>query len=67
MKRFRLYYFSSKSLSFVEARWFRTKLTTISMIVGMVLVGLSFETNQFFDDFLGLGLQKNQEIGRAHV
>lgn len=62
MKRFRLYYFSSKSLNFVEARWFKTKLTTISMICGMVLLGVSFEANQFFDDFLGLGLQKNQVL-----
>ncbi len=62
MKRFKLYYFSSRSLSFVEARWFKTKLTTLSVICGMVLLGVSFEANQFFDDFLGLGIQKNQVL-----
>jgi murein DD-endopeptidase MepM/ murein hydrolase activator NlpD len=32
------------------------------MLCGMVLLGVSFEANQFFDDFLGLGLQKNQVL-----
>ncbi|MCX6135520.1 MAG: M23 family metallopeptidase [Ignavibacteriales bacterium] len=62
MKRFRLYYFSSKSLSFIEARWFKTKVTTISMILGMLVLGAGFVTNQMFDDVLGLGLQRNQVL-----
>jgi murein DD-endopeptidase MepM/ murein hydrolase activator NlpD len=32
------------------------------MICGMVLLGVSFEANQFFDDFLGMGIQKNQVL-----
>ena len=62
MKRFKLYYFSSKSLSFVEARWFKTKVTTISMILGMVMLVGGFVTNQVLDDFLGLGLQRNHVL-----
>ena len=62
MKRFKLYYFSSKSLSFVEARWFKTKVTAISMILGMVMLGGGFVTNQVLDDFLGLGLQRSHVL-----
>ena len=62
MRRFKLYYFSSKSLSFVEARWFKTKITTISAFAGMALLGVGFVTNQAFDDYLGLGLQRNHVL-----
>ena len=62
MRRFRLYYFSSKSLSFIEARWFKTKITTISMVLGMIMLAGGFVTNQMFDDYLGLGLQRNQVL-----
>jgi murein DD-endopeptidase MepM/ murein hydrolase activator NlpD len=67
MKRFRLYYFSSKSLSFIEARWFKTKVTTISMILGMVLLAGGFVTNQMLDDVLGLGLERNQVLMAENV
>jgi murein DD-endopeptidase MepM/ murein hydrolase activator NlpD len=62
MRRFKLYYFSSKSLSFIEARWFKTKITTISAIAGMAMLASGFVANQAFDDFLGLGLQRNQVL-----
>ncbi len=62
MSRFKLYYFSSKSLRFVEARWFKTKITAVSMVVGMMLLVAGFVTNQAFDDVLGLGLQRNQVL-----
>jgi murein DD-endopeptidase MepM/ murein hydrolase activator NlpD len=62
MRRFKLYYFSSKSLSFVEARWFKTKITTISAFAGMALLAVGFVTNQAFDDYLGLGLQRNHVL-----
>jgi murein DD-endopeptidase MepM/ murein hydrolase activator NlpD len=62
MRRFKLYYFSSKSLSFIEARWFKTKITTISMVLGMLMLGAGFVTNQMFDDYLGLGLQRNHVL-----
>lgn len=62
MRRFKLYFFSSKSLTFVEARWFKTKAIVLSMICGMVMLVVGFETNQAFDDVLGLGLHKNQAL-----
>ena len=62
MSRFKLYYFSPKSLRFVEARWFKTKFAVVSMILGMVILTVGFETNQVFDDYLGLGLQKNKAL-----
>ncbi|HTY38900.1 MAG TPA: peptidoglycan DD-metalloendopeptidase family protein [Bacteroidota bacterium] len=62
MKRFQLYYFSSKSLSFIEARWFKTKVTAVSMALGMIMVVAGFFTNLSLDDFLGLGLQRNQVL-----
>jgi murein DD-endopeptidase MepM/ murein hydrolase activator NlpD len=67
MRRFKLYYFSSKSLSFVEARWFKTKAIVLSMICGMVMLVVGFETNQVFDDVLGLGLQKNQALAAENT
>jgi len=62
MRRFKLYYFSSKSLSFVEARWFKTRITAIAAFGGMLLLTAGFVTNQAFDDYLGLGLQRNHVL-----
>jgi murein DD-endopeptidase MepM/ murein hydrolase activator NlpD len=62
MGRFKLYYFSSKSLSFVEARWFKTKFAAIALIACVVLLATGLETNAIFDDYLGLGIQKNKAL-----
>jgi murein DD-endopeptidase MepM/ murein hydrolase activator NlpD len=62
MSRFKLYYFSSKSLRFVEARWFKTKFAVLSLIVCTAVLTVGLETNQFFDDYLGLGIQKNKAL-----
>lgn len=62
MSRFKLYYFSSRSLRFVEARWFKTKLAVLSMVLGMVVLTVGFEANQFFDDVFGLGIQRNKVL-----
>ena len=62
MSRFTLYYFSPKSVKFVEARWFRTRLALLSMILGMVILSFGFEANQIFGDALGLGLQKGKAL-----
>jgi murein DD-endopeptidase MepM/ murein hydrolase activator NlpD len=62
MSRFKLYYFSSKSLRFVEARWFKTKFAVVSLIVCTVVLAAGLGTNQFFDDYLGLGIQKNKAL-----
>jgi murein DD-endopeptidase MepM/ murein hydrolase activator NlpD len=62
MSRFKLYYFSSKSLRFVEARWFKTKFGVLSLIVCTALLAMGLATNQFFDDYLGLGIQKNKAL-----
>jgi murein DD-endopeptidase MepM/ murein hydrolase activator NlpD len=62
MSRFKLYYFSSKSLRFVEARWFKTKYALVSLIFCTIVLVAGLETNQFFDDYLGLGIQKNKAL-----
>jgi len=67
MSRFKLYYFSSKTLSFIEARWFKTRFAGLSIVLGMVLLVVGFEANQYFDDALGLGLQRNQALLSENV
>jgi murein DD-endopeptidase MepM/ murein hydrolase activator NlpD len=62
MSRFRLYYFSPRTLRFVEARWFKTRFAALSMILGMVVLVAAFEANLLFDDYLGLGLQRNRSL-----
>lgn len=62
MSRFKLYYFSSRSLSFIEARWFKSRFAIVSAIAGFLVLAIGFETNQFFDDYLGLGLQSNKTL-----
>ena len=62
MSRFKLYYFSPKSLRFVEARWFKTKFAVLSLILCTAVLAIGLETNQFFDDYLGLGIQKNKAL-----
>ena len=62
MSRFKLYYFSSKSLRFVEARWFKTKFSVLALVLCTVVLVASFEVNQYFDDYLGLGVQRNKAL-----
>jgi murein DD-endopeptidase MepM/ murein hydrolase activator NlpD len=62
MSRFKLYYFSSKSLRFVEARWFKTKFAVVALIMCTVVLAAGLGTNQFFDDYLGLGIQANKAL-----
>jgi murein DD-endopeptidase MepM/ murein hydrolase activator NlpD len=61
MGKLKLYYFSTDTLNFVEARWAKAKLAGITLLIASV-VGLTvFEGNQYLDDALGLG------VGRASV
>lgn len=62
MSRFKLYYFSTRSLKFAEARWFKTRLALLSMILGMVILSIGFEANQILGDALGLGVQRNKAL-----
>lgn len=62
MGKFKLYYFSPRSLSFVEARWFKTRLGALFMVLGMIFLGVLFFANQEFDDFLGLGFQQRSAL-----
>ncbi|MBI3586312.1 MAG: M23 family metallopeptidase [Ignavibacteriales bacterium] len=62
MSRFKLYFYSNSSLNFIEARWFKTKFASLAIIAGMVLLVLGFELNQFFDDAVGLGFQRNRVL-----
>lgn len=62
MSRFKLYFYSNSSLNFIEAKWFKTKFASLAIVAGMVLLALGFELNQFFDDALGLGFQRNRVL-----
>lgn len=61
MGKLKLYYFSTDTLKFVEARWVKTKLAFLTLGIASVIGFSVFEGNQYFDDALGLGL------GRASV
>lgn len=61
MGKLKLYYFSTDTLKFVEARWVKSKLAGVTLLVAIVTGLTVFEGNQYLDDALGLGL------GRASV
>jgi len=61
MGKLKLYYFSGDTLSFVEARWAKTKLAGVTLLIAGVIGMTVFEGNQYLGDALGLGL------GRASV
>ncbi|MEX0602142.1 MAG: M23 family metallopeptidase [Bacteroidota bacterium] len=61
MPRFKLYYYSSETLKFVEARWIKTKFVLGTAVALVLLVSGGIELNQVLDDGLGLG------IGRARA
>lgn len=62
MSRYKLYFFSSKTLSFVEANWFKTKFAFLAALLGMVLLVVAFELNQMLGDAVGLGIQRNRAL-----
>jgi len=62
MGKFKLYYFSSRSLTFVEAKWFKTKFAFLAALLGMVVLVVGFEVNQLYDDPLGLGIHRNRAL-----
>jgi murein DD-endopeptidase MepM/ murein hydrolase activator NlpD len=59
MSRFKLYYFSPRSLEFVEARWCKTRLTALSIASIVMIVGISIEANRMAGDPLGLGFRRD--------
>lgn len=61
MRKFKLYYFSTDSLKFIEARWAKTKFAAVTLVAGAVIATTVFEANQYLGDVLGLGM------GRASV
>ncbi len=67
MSRFKLYYFSSKTLSLVEARWFKTRFAALLMVLGMVVLVIAFEMNQIYDDVLGLGFQRSKVLAAENA
>jgi murein DD-endopeptidase MepM/ murein hydrolase activator NlpD len=67
MSRFKIYFFSSKTLSFVEAKWFKTKFALLSAILGMVLLIVAFDVNQVLGDAIGLGIQRNRVLVSENV
>lgn len=61
MGKLKLYYYSTDTLKFVEARWAKTRLAVVTLVVAVVSGAVVFEGNQYLNDPLGLGL------GRASV
>ncbi|MEK6756612.1 MAG: M23 family metallopeptidase [Bacteroidota bacterium] len=62
MGKFKLYYFSSRTLSIVEAKWFKTKFASLAALLGMVMLVVAFEVNHLLGDVLGLGIQRNRAL-----
>jgi murein DD-endopeptidase MepM/ murein hydrolase activator NlpD len=67
MDKFKLYYFSQRTLTFVEAKWFKTKFALLSVMLGMVLLAVVFEVNQALDDVLGLGIQRRSVLAAENA
>jgi len=57
----KFYYFSHDKLRFIEARWAKTKISALVVLLTGALLFTVFEINHYLDDVLGLGL------GRASV
>jgi murein DD-endopeptidase MepM/ murein hydrolase activator NlpD len=62
MSRGKIYCFSPRSVSFVEARWLRTKLAIVTLILVIVILSMSFEVNHFLGNDLVLGLQRTRTL-----
>jgi murein DD-endopeptidase MepM/ murein hydrolase activator NlpD len=62
MSRYKIYYFSPRSVNIIEARWLRTKLALFTFVLVMVILSMSFEVNQILGQALGLGLQRNKTL-----
>jgi murein DD-endopeptidase MepM/ murein hydrolase activator NlpD len=56
MQKRKLYYFSSTSLDFVEARWAKTKLASATIVAAVLILSGAFEVNHLLGDPIGLGL-----------
>ncbi len=55
MRKSKLYYYSSESLDFVQAKWHRTKLAALTLVIGVALLFGAFEINHALGDPLGIG------------
>jgi murein DD-endopeptidase MepM/ murein hydrolase activator NlpD len=64
----RLYRFSHKSLTFEETRWTKFRLISVGLLLGGTILMLAIVVNQFYGDFLGLGLvQQNAIVNENRV
>jgi murein DD-endopeptidase MepM/ murein hydrolase activator NlpD len=50
--------FSSKSLDLKEVRFFRVKLISSGMLLGVLLIAVLLAANYFFNDILGIGYNR---------
>ncbi len=66
MPKTRLYRYSTDGLVFREVRWGRTRLATLGMVLGMVLLAIAAEVNQRYDDPIGLGIVQNAALLREN-
>lgn len=62
MKRPRLYYFSTETLSFKPLQWAKSKYIGMGVIVGIVALWVTIEVNQMMGDALGLGFAQTNVL-----
>jgi len=62
MKRPRLYYFSTESLSFKPLRWAKSKYIGIGIGLGIIALWATIEINQVTGDVLGLGFAQTSVL-----
>ena len=67
MGKLKLYYYSTDTLKFVEAKWAKTKLTALTLVVGAVLVTAVVEINQYMDDAMGLGFGRASALAAENA
>ncbi|HWP82650.1 MAG TPA: M23 family metallopeptidase [Bacteroidota bacterium] len=62
MKKSRLYYYSTDSLDFVEAKWTRTKLAVVTLVSSVAFLVAAFEVNHLLQDPLGIGFNSMRAL-----
>jgi murein DD-endopeptidase MepM/ murein hydrolase activator NlpD len=62
MSKFKVYYFSPASVSFVESCWLRTKLVLFGLIVFIAILSISVGVDRILGNALGLGLQGDKSL-----
>jgi hypothetical protein len=67
MKKRALYYYSKDTLTFAEAKWAKFKIAVITVLLSVAVIAILIETNQKFDDVLGLGIHRANFLTAENV